>query len=171
MQKLFTANVETPLGLMTAVADDTSLHLLEFSDWTGLYEAVTKLCKKADLPLVEATSTPLISIERELQAYFEGTLKTFTTPLTFAGSPFQQRVWQQLQKIPYGATISYRSLAASINNPAASRAVGTANGANLHVLIVPCHRVISSDGTLGGYSQGLHRKQWLLDHEKRHRKS
>ncbi|HYH03913.1 MAG TPA: methylated-DNA--[protein]-cysteine S-methyltransferase [Bacillota bacterium] len=98
----------------------------------------------------------------QLRYYFEKKLHTFKLPLDCQGTVFQQAVWQGLQQIPYGATWSYRQLAEAIGNPGAVRAVGNANGANPVPLIIPCHRVIRSNGTLGGYSQGIAIKQALL---------
>jgi methylated-DNA-[protein]-cysteine S-methyltransferase len=105
-------------------------------------------------------------IKKELADYFRGVPTTFSTlPLDPRGTPFQLRVWQELRQIPWGRTISYQELAVRAGNPRACRAVGQANGANPLPLIIPCHRVIAADGSLGGYSSGLHRKKWLLEHE------
>jgi methylated-DNA-[protein]-cysteine S-methyltransferase len=111
--------------------------------------------------------TPFIeAARRELDAYFNGVPTDFAD-LTLAprGTPFQLRVWRQLRRIPYGSTISYGELARRLRNPKASRAVGQANGSNPIPLIIPCHRVIAADGSLGGYSSGPDRKRWLLRHE------
>nr|MCH9744339.1 methylated-DNA--[protein]-cysteine S-methyltransferase [Gammaproteobacteria bacterium] len=89
-------------------------------------------------------------------------------PIEMVGSPFQKKVWQALQAIPIGETISYKTLAANIHQPTACRAVANANGKNQLALIIPCHRVINEDGKLGGYGGGLHRKLWLIEHEKKH---
>jgi methylated-DNA-[protein]-cysteine S-methyltransferase len=101
----------------------------------------------------------------ELTAYFDGRLRAFTVPLAPNGTEFQRRVWSALTEIPYGATISYAELARRVNNTAAVRAVGAANGRNPIPIIVPCHRVIGSDGSLTGFGGGLDRKRWLLQHE------
>jgi len=101
----------------------------------------------------------------QLDAYFEGRSRGFDLPIQLEGTPFQRRVWGELCKIPYSRTISYTELARRVGNPAASRAVGGANGRNPIGLIVPCHRVIAADGTLGGYGGGLDRKLWLLQFE------
>jgi methylated-DNA-[protein]-cysteine S-methyltransferase len=101
----------------------------------------------------------------QLRAYFAGELLDFDLPLAAAGTEFQQRVWQALGAIPYGATASYAAIARAIGSPTATRAVGAANGRNPIAIIVPCHRVIGKDGTLTGYGGGLARKQWLLRHE------
>jgi methylated-DNA-[protein]-cysteine S-methyltransferase len=108
---------------------------------------------------------------RQLTAYFAGTLTVFDLPLRPGGTPFQQQVWQALREIPYGETRSYGRLAAAIGRPAAVRAVGRANGSNPLPIVIPCHRVIGSDGTLTGYGGGLAAKQWLLELERRGRAS
>jgi len=102
----------------------------------------------------------------ELDAYFEGTLRQFTFPFSWSGTDFQCKVWNELLNIPYGETISYGELSKRIKNPAAVRAMGTANGSNPLSIVVPCHRVIGSNGKLIGYGGGLWRKKWLLEHEK-----
>lgn len=104
----------------------------------------------------------------QLQLYFEGKLKTFTVPIGQQGTAFQQTVWQALTNIPYGKTISYLQLSKQIHNPKAIRAVGTTNGKNQISILVPCHRVIGTNGSLTGYSGGLWRKKWLLAHEAKH---
>ena len=103
---------------------------------------------------------------RQLAEYFAGTRTAFDLELQIDGTPFQQEVWAALRQIPYAETISYRELAEMVGRPAASRAVGSANGRNPVSIIVPCHRVIAADGTLGGYGWGLPLKQRLLDHER-----
>ncbi|MGW4062545.1 methylated-DNA--[protein]-cysteine S-methyltransferase [Amycolatopsis sp. NPDC004747] len=103
--------------------------------------------------------------ETELKEYFAGQRQEFEVPLAFAGTPFQQLVWAELRKIPYGTTISYGQLADRLGKPAASRAVGLANGKNPIGIIVPCHRVVGSNGSLTGYGGGLDRKRYLLDFE------
>ncbi|MCS6968283.1 MAG: methylated-DNA--[protein]-cysteine S-methyltransferase [Cytophagales bacterium] len=101
----------------------------------------------------------------QLDAYFAGVQKHFDLPLDLQGTPFQQRVWQELQRIPFGHTITYAQLAARIGQPEAVRAVAAANSRNPVWIIVPCHRVIGTDGSLTGYAGGLWRKEWLLNHE------
>ncbi|MEW6057334.1 MAG: methylated-DNA--[protein]-cysteine S-methyltransferase [Bdellovibrionota bacterium] len=102
----------------------------------------------------------------ELDEYLNGRRKKFDVPLDVAGTPFQERVWDQLSKIPYGKTYSYKEIASQIKNEKAVRAVGTANGKNPVCIIVPCHRVIAADGSLGGYSGGIEIKRRLLELEK-----
>jgi methylated-DNA-[protein]-cysteine S-methyltransferase len=104
---------------------------------------------------------------RQLEEYFRGSRKKFSLKLLPQGTPFQKLVWQQLSRIPYGKAVSYGDVARAIGKPHAFRAVGGANNKNPIAIIIPCHRVIGSDGTLVGYGSGLWRKEWLLNHEKR----
>lgn len=114
-------------------------------------------------------SEPFASVAEQLDAYFAGDLTEFDMPLNLHGTPFQQRVWEALQEIPYGETTTYGELAVEIGRPSASRAVGLANGRNPVSLIVPCHRVVGSTGSLTGYGGGLDRKRYLLDFERKNR--
>jgi len=108
---------------------------------------------------------PLGQCITQLDEYFRGERTKFSLPLTLIGTPFQKKVWNQLQKIPYGKTASYKDVAVAIDNPKGMRAVGGANGKNPISIIIPCHRVIAHDGSIGGYGGGLWRKEWLLKHE------
>lgn len=138
--------IHTPLGPLLATATDQGLTSLRFDPDTEAHDA-----------------HPVLELARaELDAYFRGDLRDFTVPVAQNGTPFQRRVWDELRRIPYGHTISYAQLAARVGNPAAVRAVGGANGANNVPIIVPCHRVIAADGTLGGFGGGLDRKRRLL---------
>lgn len=156
--------IDTKLGPMIAIADDNYLYLLEFADRRGLENEIKTLRKK--YPIVPGETKIIKSIRCELELYFEGELTEFKTPVTVNGSDFQKQVWQALLEIPYGTTCSYLDLAKKIKRPKAFRAVGTANGNNILALIVPCHRVINSNGELGGYGGGLKRKELLLKFEK-----
>jgi methylated-DNA-[protein]-cysteine S-methyltransferase len=106
---------------------------------------------------------------RQLDEYFKGRRKSFSLKLLPQGTPFQERVWQQLRKIPYGEVVSYGDVARAIGNPNGYRAVGMANNKNPIGIIIPCHRVIGSDGKMVGYGSGIWRKEWLLKHEKSER--
>lgn len=161
--------LDTPLGPMLAVADDEALHLLEFVDRRGLEREVERLRVRTKASIIPGHTNPIASIEKELAAYFEGTLKEFKTPLHLSGSLFQQQAWIELQRIPYGETRSYMEQATTIGKPTSYRAVANANGANQIAIVIPCHRIINTNGELGGYGGGLARKQWLIEHEKRHR--
>ncbi len=110
----------------------------------------------------------MVACVNQLDEYFQGKRKTFDLKLSPDGSDFQQQVWAQLLKIPYGETVSYLDIARAIGNEKSIRAVGAANGANPIAIVVPCHRVIGSDGKLTGYGGGVWRKEWLLNHERRH---
>lgn len=158
--------LDTRLGPMIAIADEKALYLLEFVDRRGLEREVENLRQKTKSAIIPGITDPIHSIERELGQYFGGSLREFKTPLFFLGSSFQKRVWEELQKIPYGETQSYAYVAAAIGKPSAFRAVANANGANKFAIIVPCHRVINTNGDLGGYGGGIARKKWLINHEK-----
>src|SRR5262249_52747144 len=119
----------------------------------------------APQPDWQCDETRFTSVCEQLAAYFAKELREFDVPLAPAGTEFQKKVWHELRQIPHGETISYGELACRIKQPAASRAVGRANGQNPISIIVPCHRVIGANGTLTGYGGGLDRKRWLLQHE------
>ncbi|WP_079477604.1 bifunctional transcriptional activator/DNA repair enzyme AdaA [Halobacillus salinus] len=159
--------IDTPLGPMVAIANEEALLLLEFVDRRGLEREVERLRENREAAIIPGESEPIRMIKRELELYFVGKLTTFQTPVQFLGTPFQKSVWHQLQAIPSGETRSYTDMARKIGNPQAVRAVGRANGMNQLAIIVPCHRIIQSDGSLGGYGGGIARKEWLLSHEKR----
>lgn len=158
--------LDTRLGPMIAIADDHALYLLEFVDRRGLEREVEHLRRKTKSAIVPGSAHPINSIESELSQYFEGSLIEFKTPLFFIGSPFQKSVWEALKNIPYGETRSYADIARAVGRPTAFRAVAQANGANQLALVIPCHRVINTNGDLGGYGGGITRKEWLLNHEK-----
>lgn len=154
--------VESPIGRLMLTSDGTAL--------TGLYMNLYRN-KPAKLPAFgddwtqNATIDPLPAAVSQLKEYFAGKRREFNLPLRMAGTPFQQRVWRELTKIPFGETRSYGQLAKRLNNPNGSRAVGLANGRNPIAIIVPCHRVIGADGSLTGFGGGIERKEWLLSHE------
>ncbi len=144
---------ESPVGRLLVAADADGLRYL-------LFEAGRSEVKP--LPGWREDPSRLVEVIRQLRAYFAGALRTFDLPLAPEGTPFQQRVWQELLAIPYGETISYGELARRVGNPRASRAVGLANGSNPISIVIPCHRVIGSSGRLTGYGGGLRNKEWLL---------
>lgn len=158
--------IDTPLGPMVAIGDEHAIYLLEFVDRRGLEREVERLRQKTKSAIIPGVTKPIQSIEGELTEYFEGKLTEFTTPISLLGSPFQKSVWEQLLAIPPGETRSYSDIAVSLGKPTAFRAVAQANGANQLAIMIPCHRVINSNGDLGGYGGGLSRKEWLLHHEK-----
>ncbi|MGH3304831.1 MAG: methylated-DNA--[protein]-cysteine S-methyltransferase [Streptosporangiaceae bacterium] len=156
--------VDSPIGPLSLVAAHGKL--------TGLYLDAPRSGSRRHEPGDETlgppadpASEPFAAATEQLAAYFAAQLTEFTLPLAPAGTPFQRRVWAALAGIPYGETWSYGQLAAKIGNPAAVRAVGLANGRNPIAVVIPCHRVIGSDGSLTGYGGGLDRKRYLLDLE------
>jgi AraC family transcriptional regulator of adaptative response/methylated-DNA-[protein]-cysteine methyltransferase len=157
--------IDTKLGPMIAMADDNALWLLEFTDRRGLEREIERMRKTQKIAIVPGRNAVIEQIERELEEYFSGELKTFKTPLKLVGTPFQKSVWEELVRIPYGATVSYSKQAEKIGNLKAVRAVARANGCNQLAIIIPCHRVVGADGALTGYAGGLPRKKWLLEHE------
>lgn len=160
--------IDTPLGALIAGANDEGLCLLEYVDRRGLERQLETMQRRLKCAVTPGDHAHLESIARELASYFEGELTEFRTPLYLNGSPFQVRVWQRLLEIPFGETLSYSQMATDIGRPGAQRAVGRANGENRIAIVIPCHRVVRSDGTLCGYGGGMWRKQWLLDHERKH---
>jgi AraC family transcriptional regulator of adaptative response/methylated-DNA-[protein]-cysteine methyltransferase len=159
--------MESPLGPMVAGATSAGVCLLEFTDRRALERELSELRRVFRRPVVSGENEWLRRVRSELELYFQGKLKAFTPPLDPAGAPFERKVWGELLKIPYGETRSYEELASAIGNPSACRAVGSANGRNRIAILVPCHRVVRKDGTLGGYGGGPWRKQRLLELESR----
>jgi methylated-DNA-[protein]-cysteine S-methyltransferase len=147
---------ESPIGELILSGDDHGLTAIAFAD-----------SNKA--PRIDSTwsrdDRAFTRVADQLSAYFAGDLTQFELDLAPRGTPFQQRVWEALQRIPFGATTTYSRLAGALGDPHATRAVGLANGRNPLPIVIPCHRVIGADGTLTGYGGGLQRKQWLLAHE------
>ena len=144
--------LDTPLGPMLAIADEEALYLLEFVDRRGLEREIERLRRKTKSAIIPGRTNPINSIERELNLYFKGCLKEFTTATCLIGSPFQKHVWAELVKIPPGETSSHSEIAKAVGRPTAFRAVAQANGAN-QFAIIPCHRVIHTKGiSLAGQS-------------------
>jgi methylated-DNA-[protein]-cysteine S-methyltransferase len=144
--------INTPIGTIKIVADNEYLLEVEMNN---------------SMPAENNNEANRITQQaaEQLAEYFEGKLHKFNLPVMQAGTAFQQRVWGQLSQIPYGKTISYKTLAIQLGDVKCIRAAGTANGKNKIGIIVPCHRVIGANGSLVGYAGGLHNKQWLLAHE------
>lgn len=168
MKVLKASWLDSVLGPMIAIADDNFLYLLEFANRRGLEREVERMRLRQKAAIIPGETSPIKSIQKELALYFAGKLKDFKTPLYLMGSDFQKQAWQALCEIPYGQTRSYRQQAEAIGNERAFRAVANANGANQLAIIIPCHRIINSNGDLGGYGGGVTRKQWLIDHEKKY---
>jgi AraC family transcriptional regulator of adaptative response/methylated-DNA-[protein]-cysteine methyltransferase len=180
---LTAAWIETPLGPMLAIAGDAGLALLEFVDRRALETELrelrpstrfarsgqvpsTRFARSGQVAVVPGDHPVLRRTAQQLREYFAGTRRDFDLPLAQHGSDFQMRAWRALCEIPYGETRSYTDMARRVGSPAAVRAIGRVNGQNQIAIVVPCHRVIRSDGSLCGYGGGRWRKQWLLDHER-----
>jgi AraC family transcriptional regulator of adaptative response/methylated-DNA-[protein]-cysteine methyltransferase len=159
--------VESPLGPLVVAARPEGVCLLEFTDRRMLETQFVSLRKRFGCALVPGTHPHLEQLKDELARYFAGQLTDFRVPIVFPGSPFQEKVWGRLCRIPYGETLSYEALAREVGSPGAQRAVGRANGQNRIAIVIPCHRVVNKDGRLGGYGGGLWRKEFLLDLERR----
>lgn len=156
MTKAVFKNLETPIG---------DVRVAWCNDGLVAVELGTELSRKPDSAWKHAPRLSCEAID-QLRAYFAGELREFDLPLVVEGTEFQERVWRALAGIPFGETISYAELARRVGQPRAVRAVGTANGRNRHPIVLPCHRVIGSDGTLHGYGGGVHIKSALLTHER-----
>jgi methylated-DNA-[protein]-cysteine S-methyltransferase len=151
--------LESPIGILLVAGDASAVRKIFFPK--------RGKAAKAEPGWTESARGPVGTAVRQLREYFSGRRIDFDFPLALEGTAFQRSVWQQLREIPYARTISYGELARRVGNPKAARAVGSANGANLLPIVIPCHRVIAGDGTLGGFGGGLAIKQALLDLERR----
>lgn len=160
--------IETPLGTMLAGGVADGICLLEFSDRRMLETELKQIAKYFNATLIQGENKHFNLLRKELKEYFEKKLKNFSVPICAPGTEFQKAVWKTMQKIPYGTTWSYKQEAEKLGRPKSVRAVANANGQNRISIIIPCHRVIGSNGTLTGYGGGLWRKKWLLEHEKKH---
>lgn len=157
--------VETPLGPMIGGARNGALVFLEFTNRRMMEAQIVTLKKRFKTAFVPKDDAVITQTRRELDEYFAGKRKVFTVPLEYPGTPFEERVWNRLLKIPYGETCSYEDLARATSSKAAVRAVGSANGRNRITILIPCHRVVNKSGALGGYGGGLWRKHALLSLE------
>lgn len=157
--------IETPLGTMYAAATDEGICMLEFTDRKMLETELKQLSKSLNANIIQGENPYFKILEEQITEYFEGKRKEFTVPLHFVGSDFQKSVWEVLMKIPYGETWSYAKQSEILGDVKKVRAVANANGMNKISILVPCHRVIGSDGNLTGYGGGIWRKQKLLELE------
>ncbi len=163
-----TTHIETELGTMIAGAVEDGICLLEFSDRKMLNTEYKDLSRYLKTNIEGGESSHFKDLRIQLDEYFKGLRKEFSVPLVTPGTPFQQVVWKELMNISFGTTRSYLEQSIALGKPGSIRAVANANGMNRIAIIIPCHRVIGSDGSLTGYGGGLKRKKWLLDHEKRY---
>jgi AraC family transcriptional regulator of adaptative response/methylated-DNA-[protein]-cysteine methyltransferase len=161
------ATVQTPIGEMVAAAHEGRICLLEYLT-PGRLDAQLASIRRYFGDVTDGNDAALDLLRAELSAYFAGALQTFSVPLAMKGTPFQERVWSELLRIPYGATHSYEDIARSLSAPGSQRAVGHANGSNRIAILIPCHRVINKSGKLGGYGGELWRKKALLGLEAAH---
>ena len=163
--KAYVDEIESPAGpLAFAVNEEGALIRLHFVE--SDHGSVMEEDLEDEGYTVEADETRTARVREELSEYANGSRKTFDAPLAFAGSEWQKTVWEALTRIPFGETRSYGEIADALGRPGAARAVGRANASNVLPLVVPCHRVIAADGTLGGFNGGLHLKERLLEHER-----
>jgi AraC family transcriptional regulator of adaptative response/methylated-DNA-[protein]-cysteine methyltransferase len=163
-----TVIIGSPLGDLLAGATDDGVCLLEFNDRKRASSECRDLVKLLKQQPEEGENEHLKLLMEQLNEYFNGIRKEFSVPLVTPGTDFQQSVWKELLEIPYGTTRSYQQQADALNRSDSVRAVANANGMNRIAIVIPCHRVIGSNGRLTGYGGGLKRKSWLLDHEKKY---
>jgi AraC family transcriptional regulator of adaptative response/methylated-DNA-[protein]-cysteine methyltransferase len=159
------AQMTSPLGPIMIAGDDQAIVLVEFWDRRMLETQFQVLQKRLDVHFFPGENTMISRMRDELETYFAGSLRQFTTPLHFPGSEHQKQVWQALLEIPYGTTESYAELATRIGRKSAVRAVAKAVGENRLAIVLPCHRIVGSNGKLTGYGGGLWRKRFLLNLE------
>ena len=154
--------LDTPIGLMIGSADTVGLCSLEFADTLKQADSLS------DIGFDETNNVHLSELKLQLASYFSGHLKEFTISLALSGTDFQKEVWQMLIKTPFGTRKTYKQQAEELHQSKAIRAVANANGLNKILILVPCHRILGSNGKLTGYSGGVWRKKWLLEHERNH---
>ena len=165
---IITKHIHTPLGKMIAGATDGGICLFDF-EFRKMMPAIRKrISSFLEDDFVEGEHEHIEQLQQQADEYFRGARQHFDLPLLMTGTEFQQKVWEALHKIPYGSTRSYMQQTKVLGDEKAIRAVARANGENCLAIIVPCHRVVGSDGSLTGYAGGLKAKKWLLEHETRY---
>ena len=167
MEPILVERILTPLGPMLAAGGDSGLCLLEFADRKMLPKQFQRISKLYGPTILPGTHPVLSETARQIEQYFAASRESFDLPLRMDGTPFQSAVWRALLQIPFGQTRSYQELAQQLGKPSAARAVGRTNGDNRLAIVVPCHRVVRSDGHLCGYAGGLWRKKRLLQLEQK----
>lgn len=160
--------INTPLGTMRAAAADEGICLFDFEYRKSIDAIINRICNLSQKKWTDGRHSSIDLLEQQIGEYFLGSRLTFDLPLLLVGTPFQKSVWNGLMTIPYGETRTYKQQSIQLGNEKAIRAVASANGENGIAIIVPCHRVIGSNGSLTGYGGGLQRKKWLLDHENKY---
>ncbi|WP_312992457.1 methylated-DNA--[protein]-cysteine S-methyltransferase [Chryseobacterium flavum] len=166
METIYQKTISTPLGEMIACAVDQGICFLEFTDRKNIEKQFKSLSKALQSEIIKKEHKHFRQLETELGEYFEGKRKQFEVPVFTTGTEFQEKVWKLLREIPMGEIRTYKQQSEFLRNPKAIRAVGTANGINKIAILIPCHRVIGSNGELVGYAGGIWRKQKLLELEK-----
>ncbi len=156
----------SPIGSIIACATQKGLCFLGFIGQKKIEKQFDEIQKQFNAIILPGRNIHLTNVKKEITEYFDGKRKTFSVSLDIVGTDFRKIVWNELLNIPYGETVSYKEQAIAIHNVKAVRAVASANGANKISIIIPCHRVIGSNGSLTGYAGGLHKKSWLLNFEK-----
>ncbi len=164
-RSILVARIESPLGTLVAGSTRDGVCMLEFSSRKRLEAQLAGLRRRFQTTVVSGRNAHLEKLERQLAEYFAGRRRRFSVRLVVRGSPFQSRVWKELERIPYGETRTYGDLARTLGAPSASRAVGHANGSNPVSILLPCHRLVGKDGSLTGYGGGVWRKRKLLELE------
>jgi methylated-DNA--[protein]-cysteine S-methyltransferase len=166
MRELKISKIQTPLSEIIAVAHDDALVFLEFQDNENFEKDLAQIKEFFEVNNIEeGENLPIKQIRVELEDYFKHPFASFKTPIEMVGTDFQKQVWEEIQNIRSGSTITYSEIAEKIENPNAVRAVGNALNANKLSIIIPCHRVLTKDMDFGGYNSGQNRKSWLLQHE------
>ncbi|MCE2992102.1 MAG: methylated-DNA--[protein]-cysteine S-methyltransferase [Candidatus Jidaibacter sp.] len=159
--------ISTRFGAMIAISDEKAIFFLAFVDRKDLELEIERVKVAMKAIIIPGVTQPLELLQKELNSYFKGSLKNFRTPIAMTGSKLQKKIWHEIYKIPYGKLATYSEVANSIGKGKAVRAIASLIGKNPISIIVPCHRVINSTGSLGGYNSGVIRKQWLINLEKR----
>lgn len=157
--------IETPIGTVVVCATKQGICFLEFADIKDLDKELNRIAKEKEAVVLEGENSHITQLKEELGVYFRGELTEFSVPLDLIGTPFQLQVWNGLRDIPYGETKSYKQQSELLNIPKSIRAVANANGMNTVAIVVPCHRIVGTDGTLTGYRGGVWRKKFLLELE------
>ncbi len=166
MDKIFVQTLKTPFATFLVGILNDSCCIFEYKERRGLENFLMKLEENHSALIVNEEHNLHKDIQKEFKMYLDGTLKTFSIPLIFTGTDFQRLVWNEVLKIEFGKTSTYKDLAKKLNS--SPRAIGSANGANHLAILVPCHRVVSATGGLVGYGGGLNRKKKLLEFEKKY---
>ncbi len=165
VQPVKATQIKTPIGMMTACATEHGICILEFNDSARVEQQIMRYRRLTSSCFSVGRNIHLTKLRKELREYMAGLRTDFTVALDLQGTAFQRTVWNALRALPYGAQISYNDLAVAVSRPEAVRAVGAANGANPLSIVVPCHRILGSNGQLTGYGGGIERKAWLLSLE------